>query len=55
MERKDIERLKSQMAPVLEGGRNWFGKEVYDNHIKDLLRYFDCDINDPIVKEIFDI
>jgi hypothetical protein len=55
MERKDIERLKSQMAPVLERGRRSFGKDFYDNHIKDLLRYFDYDVNDPIVKEIFDI
>ena len=55
MERKDIERLKSQMAPVLEAGRRSFGKDFYDNHIKDVLRYFDYDVNDPIVKEIFDI
>lgn len=55
MERRDIERLKKKMAPVLERGRSIFGKEVYDNHIKDLLRYFDYDLNDPIVKEIFDI
>ena len=55
MERKDIERLKKKMAPVLERGRRSFGKDFYDNHIKDLLRYFDYDVNDPIVKEIFDI
>jgi hypothetical protein len=55
MERKYIENFKSQMAPVLEAGRRSFGKEAYDNHIKGVLRYFDFDVNDPIIKEIFDI
>ena len=55
MERRDIERLKLKMAPILERGRISFGKEAYDNHIKDVLRYLGYDLNDPILKEIFDI
>lgn len=55
MERRDIERFKFMMAPILERGRISYGKEVYDNHVKDVLRCFDYDLNDPIIKEIFDI
>lgn len=55
MERRDIERLKLKMAPTLERGRIIFGKEVYNNHIKDVLRHLDYDLNAPIIKEIFDI
>ena len=55
MEREDIERLKEKAKPIMEEGRRFFGKEVYDNHIKATLKYFDYDIEDDIIKEIFDI
>lgn len=55
MERKEVERFKEMMRPTLERGRRAFGKEHYDQHIKDLLTYYDMDINDKDTKEIFDI
>ena len=55
MEREEVERLKKKMRPTLERGRRAFGKEYYDQHIKDILTYFDMDINNKDVKEIFDI
>jgi hypothetical protein len=56
MEREEIERLKEAFKPVQERGRRMFGKDVFDEHIKDLLRYFEYDPeNDVLVKEIFNI
>lgn len=50
MERKDIERFKSQFQPILEQGRRWFGKEIYDNHIIDILEYFGFSTEDEMSK-----
>ena len=55
MEREAVERLKEEMKPVMERGRRMFGKEIYDNHIRDWLLYFDIDPNDKYAKEIFDL
>ena len=53
MERKEIDSLRAMFRPVLEQGRKWFGKEVYDNHIIDLLEYLGFSTEDEIVVEIF--
>lgn len=52
MERKDIEVLKAKFQPILERGRNFWGKEVFDNHVIDLLEYFGYSTEDEIVIEI---
>ena len=54
MEREEIERLKTKFKPIMDAGREWFGREVYDNHIRDLLKCFDMDVNREDIKEIFD-
>lgn len=55
MDKADVERLKERFKPVLNGGRRFFGREVYDNHVKDVLVHFGYDVNDRVVKEIFGI
>lgn len=53
MQRNEIEKLKAKMHPVLEWGRQFFGKEEYDNHIKSVLEHFGYDTNRDDIKEIF--
>lgn len=55
MDKADVERLKERFKPVLNGGRRFFGREVYDNYVKDILVHFGYDVNDRDVKEIFGI
>ena len=55
MDKADTERLKERFKHVLNGGRRFFGREVYDNHVKDVLVHFGYDVNDMVVKEIFGI
>jgi len=55
MEREEIERLKARFKPIMDRGRKWFGSEVYDNHIRDVLKCFDMDVNREDIKEIFDL
>ena len=52
MEREDIERLKIRFTPIIEEGRNFFGKETFDNHVKDVFEYFGYDVDDKEIKEI---
>ena len=53
MERSEIETLKAEITPYLEGGRNFFGKEAFDNHIIDILELFGCSTEDKVIIEIF--
>lgn len=53
MERKEIDSLRAKFQPILEQGREWFGKEVYDNHIIDCLEYLGFSTEDEIIKVIF--
>lgn len=55
MDKADVERLKERFKPVLNDGRRLFGREVFDNHIKDILVHYGYDVNDRVVKEIFGI
>ncbi len=53
MEHSQIKNLKESFRPVLEQGRNFFGKEAYDNHIIKILEYLGYSIEDKIIIEIF--
>lgn len=54
MEHKDeFERIKAEFRPFLELAESFWGKEVYDNHIIDVLEYFGYSTEDEIVIEIF--
>jgi hypothetical protein len=55
MKKKDIKYLKERFKPIHERGREMFGKERYDKHVKDILVHFDYDIDDRDIKEIFGI
>ena len=55
MDKADVERLKERFKPALNRGRSLFGREEYDNHIKDVLAHYGYDVNDRVVKEIFGI
>lgn len=55
MERDEIEMLKKRAAPIMEEGRRFFGKEVYDNHIKEILKHFGYGPEDKEINEIFGI
>ena len=53
MEHSQIENLKDSFRPVLEQGRNFFGKEAYDNHIINILEYLGYSTEDEIIIELF--
>ena len=53
MEREQIEALKKQVAPIMECNRRFWGKEVYDAHVVDILTHFDM-LNEE-TKEIFQL
>ena len=55
MNKADIENLKEKFKPVLYKGRMLFGRETYDNHVKDVLAHFGLDVNDRDIKDIFGI
>ncbi len=53
MEREEIESFKVQFSAIMESGRKFWGKEVFDNHIIDVLEFFGFSTEDEIIIEIF--